>query len=365
MTIFSRRSTRPVDSSVGAPPVPRLKSTTASGRPAWIPIDSTWQSTPFTPVDSTEPARPGSPEAESTPVDPPTAQSRPDPGARLDPTPQPDPIPVDSGRDWVVDLGLAVGGIAAIVASFETLKQLAHLVGWGHLDWLLPLTLDSFVITATRVWLSRRTKSKKVKDFARTNAMAAIALSLGGNATFHAIGANAWHPGDQFWLLVVAVSSVPPLAIGLISHLAVLRSQDSVFAAVEQERADRSTRPADPIKSTHQPATESTAESTDGASPAGATRVESTALVPDSTRPNAEPSPVESTGTPEGSTQEVDPLLDQARALDREHRANKGKPIGAEPLRKQLGVGASRARALRDAVHGLHAVGSDLSAVNQ
>ena len=151
--------------------------------------------------------------------------------------------PTVPGRDWVVDLGLTAAGLAAIAASYSALKGLAHLTGWGRLDWLLWVAIDIYALTATRVWLSRRTKSKKVRRFAAYNSVGAIGLSLVGNAAYHAIHAKAWNLGGHFWMLVVAVSSVPPAIIGLIGHLAVLRTRDAEFAADESVEAGASQTP--------------------------------------------------------------------------------------------------------------------------
>lgn len=145
---------------------------------------------------------------------------------------------VPAGRDWLVDFGLIAAGLAAIAASYSALKGLAHITGWGRLDWLLWVAIDIYALTATRVWLSSRTKSQKVRRFAAYNSVGAIGLSLAGNAAYHAIHAHAWNLGGHFWMLVVAVSSVPPVIIGLIGHLAVLRTRDADFAAQESVGAN-------------------------------------------------------------------------------------------------------------------------------
>jgi hypothetical protein len=320
-----------------------------------------------------------------------------------------------------------------MVASFETLKKLAHLVGWGDLDWLMPTTLDTYAITATRVWLSRRTQSTKVRRFSRSNALGGIGLSLLGNATYHAIHSNAWHPHNKLWMLVVAVSSIPPIAIGLVSHLAVLRAHDAVYAAEEaaesarvgsgqadgrQGRFRRGRRPVDPgqaesgrtesgrvVRPAETPTATTAADSTE---PTG-DRVEATQS-PDARTsgpdPLTEPTPVAPTlrdrqptrprptasqpasaggpkPTPVGSdsiedtaarlgtepvsgkpTEKLDSLIKVALEIDREHRAaNKGKAMGADPLREALkamgqGVGAARSRRLRDQIKRLYEQGA-------
>lgn len=406
--IPSLRRRRPIDDAPPTvpdpaavdPTVPRLRPLHQSDAITWIPLDSTWIGSPRVdpstqpestsrpdpaPADSPDSTRlvhrvASGPEAGAAaptaawPAEPTDSESR----RRVDPSrPDPpnsvDPTQADSGRDWVVDLGLTIGGLAAIIASFKTLKDLAHLAGWGDLDWLLPLTLDTFVITATRVWLSRRTRSRKVRRFAMANAIGAIALSLAGNASYHAINAGAWHLGRYFWLLIVAVSSIPPLAIGLISHLAVLRGQDVVFAAAEQ-RAAASARLADSTHPTRPDSADPTLESItrpepirEPTDPADQAPAAGDVLAPDpaseSTRvdPGVDPTQEPADPTPEQDepAEDVDPLLPRARELDAKHRQEKRKPIGAETLRRELGVGAKRARDLRDAVHGLQMINND------
>lgn len=283
----------------------------------------------------------------------------------------------DDRRDWVVDLGIAVGGLAAIVASFTTLRHLGAYTGWGRLDWLLPTTLDTFVITTTRVWQSRRTKSAKVRQFAAGNAIGAIVLSLAGNAVYHAIHAGAWEPGQHMWLLVVLVSSIPPIAIGLISHLAVLRGRDSEFAAEEARQAGR------PAPTAPQPAYPTPTQT----APVPAVAPDSTAS-PDPTPPLAEPAPTESTAPRPASTDPGptdsdspnpnqveragrkrpapaptgkgpdDPLLDEAVEYAAQHFERTGRKIGAEPLADHFKIGTKRSRLLRDAVHGIRAAES-------
>jgi hypothetical protein len=72
------------------------------------------------------------------------------------------------------------------------------------------------------VWLSQATNSVRAQRFARTNAIGAILLSLAGNAAWHLIAANLLAVS---WPIVLGVGSVPALVLGLVSHLAVLRSQ--------------------------------------------------------------------------------------------------------------------------------------------
>src|SRR5438067_844006 len=126
-------------------------------------------------------------------------------------------------RDLWVSLGLSVSALSALVSSFSGLRSLALLAGWVPLMApLLPLTIDAYAMTATRVWLADTTTAERARRFARSNAIGAILLSLVGNATAHLITAGLL---GVTWVVVLCVGAVPPVVLGLVSHLAVLRRQ--------------------------------------------------------------------------------------------------------------------------------------------
>jgi Protein of unknown function (DUF2637) len=137
-------------------------------------------------------------------------------------------------RDPVL-LGAAwVAGIAAAVASWSALYGLALRTGWSH--WtapLFPLTVDAYAVAALRVWLGRATASATARTRARRNAVLAIAASMAGNAALHAAAAHVY---VITWPVVVAVSAVPPVTLGLVSHLFALRSMaaESATAALPE-----------------------------------------------------------------------------------------------------------------------------------
>jgi hypothetical protein len=195
-------------------------------------------------------------------------------------------------RDWWVLGGMTVTAISAAVSSFSGLRSLADATGWpGPLSPLLPLTVDAYAMTATRIWLSPVTRSKRAQRFARWNAIGAILLSLLGNAAWHLIAAGVL---VMSWQIIVVVGAVPPAVLGLLSHLAVLRGQDEE----------------------------------DG------------------------PPPM-STGQDEATTDEDGGggrLLEAALAADATHRAEHGKAITRDELRIQLHVSTERATALLRAV---------------
>jgi hypothetical protein len=192
-------------------------------------------------------------------------------------------------RDWWVIAGMTVTALSAAISSFSGLRSLAAATGWPEaLSPLLPFTIDAYAMTATRVWLSSLTHSVHARRFARWNAVMAITLSLVGNAAWHLIAAKVLMPS---WPIVVLTGAVPPAVLGLLSHLAVLRGQDD-----EGETPPRGTEPD---------------ERQDDAAPDGDDR-----------------------------------LLEAARTADAVYRAEHGKPITRDELRKQLHVSTERASTL-------------------
>jgi len=197
-------------------------------------------------------------------------------------------------RDWWVVAGMTVTALSAAVSSFSGLRSLAAATGWPEaLSPLLPFTIDAYAMTATRVWLSGATRSERAQRFARWNAIGAITLSLLGNAAWHLIAANVLAVS---WPIVVFVGAVPPAVLGLLSHLAVLRGQDDEDVALS-------------------PSTEQDEhQGEDG--------------------PSAK------------AADHDDQLLEAARAADAAHRAEHGKAITRDELRKQLRVSTERASQL-------------------
>jgi hypothetical protein len=146
--------------------------------------------------------------------------------------------PTESQRDVLFALGMAAVSLAAAISSYSGLASLADLVGWNHrLALLLPLTIDAYALTATRVWLSPKTASRRARRWAKGNAIGAIATSVAGNAVAHAANAHVFH---VTWPVVVAVSAIPSIVLGLITHLWHLRNTPeaaSAPVAVEAETA--------------------------------------------------------------------------------------------------------------------------------
>jgi Protein of unknown function (DUF2637) len=191
-------------------------------------------------------------------------------------------------RDWWVIAGMTVTACAAAISSFSGLRSLAAATGWAEaLAPLLPFTIDAYAMTATRVWLSKATRSEVARRFARWNAIGAIGLSLIGNAAWHLIAAKVL---NVTWPIVVLVGAVPPAVLGLLSHLAVPRGQDDEDGAM----------PISTELPEHQDKTDSSG----------------------------------------------DGLLEAARAADAANRTEHGKPITRDELRKALHVSTGRASEL-------------------
>lgn len=217
-------------------------------------------------------------------------------------------------RDWWVSLGMSVSAVSAAVSSFSGLRSLAEMAGWAApMASLLPLTVDAYAMTATRVWLSGSTASVRARRFAKWNAIGAILLSLAGNAAYHLIAA---HLLAVSWMIVLAVGAVPPVVLGLVSHLAVLRTQADAPEPRTEPRA------VDVVPTT---------------------AVESAVRTPYPT---------------------VDKLVEAAFAADAAWRAaHDGRPINRDELRKALRVSGARASAaLRAIREGRGAMGEQSAA---
>jgi hypothetical protein len=225
-------------------------------------------------------------------------------------------IMADEGprRDLWVSLGMMVSAIAAGFSSFAGLRGLAGVTGWGGMAPLFALCLDAYALTAIRVWLTSSPESQQMRAFARVNAVGAILLSLAGNAAWHLIAAGLV---SVTWPIVMVVGGVPPVILGLVTHLAVLRR-----SPVPGQRPVPVSAPVVP---------EPAAEGGDiGLSTVP--RVGPTEPV----RPETGGPPAPNYATPEE-------LLAAARRADEAHRAENGRPISRDQLRRVLGVSGTRA----------------------
>ncbi|WP_020577336.1 hypothetical protein [Actinopolymorpha alba] len=211
---------------------------------------------------------------------------------------------------------------AAAVASATALASLARATAWaGWSSWLLPVSLDVLAAFAVFEWASKSTPDV-ARAYARVLAVAALGVSVLGNAVSHLVSAGIVRPG---WLLVVLVGAIPPAALGTAVHLAVLAS-----APVQSRRSGRRTVPA--------AAAENSVPVDKGARPS----TKSSATAVRSPRPelSPRPAPVQLRPVPSGDDEE---LVTRVRQLDEQHRVEHGRPISRDKLRAALGCNNERA----------------------
>ncbi|WP_219498550.1 hypothetical protein [Nonomuraea ceibae] len=170
-------------------------------------------------------------------------------------------------RDWWTIGGVGVVAAAAVIASFTAQAGLGHLAGWDaalalpggieiSLSWLLPLCVDAYGAVATRITVNAK-YSAETRRHALIHAVGAVVVSIIGNAIYHALEAGVLHLGSSRWVLVVAVSMVPPVALGALAHLMALCARDDTHAKpapAEPAPAPTPTRTEDFSRPTEVPA---------------------------------------------------------------------------------------------------------------
>lgn len=170
------------------------------------------------------------------------------------------------GHDVWTLLGVGVVALAAAVLSFDSLRALAERAGYGTaLAALLPLAVDAQAVVATRAWLSPATPAR-ARRYARTLALSAVAGSVTGNAGEHAMAAAGVAAP---WWVVVAIASVPPVALAATAHLAALLAVHRPTPdQAEQEAAepDTSSQPETGTHATEHPTEPITVRSPERAS---------------------------------------------------------------------------------------------------
>jgi hypothetical protein len=206
---------------------------------------------------------------------------------------------------WLIG-GLLVVWAAAMIASFSTLAGLAAAAGWhGRSAWLLPLCLDALGMSAGRVWMNPKAPGS-ARSYARVVTLAAVVLSVLGNAAGHMVTTGYVVPG---LVLVVLVGAVPPASIAAVVHLAVL-----VWSPVPGRRTREQVVPQPPVE-------QKPAEHVDKPKPAR--------------KPSAKAEPV---------SDEV--LYQRAKHVAEAYERERGKPISRDALKKELGVSSGRASAV-------------------
>jgi hypothetical protein len=136
-------------------------------------------------------------------------------------------------RDLWALSSMTVAATSAAVASFSGLRGLASAAGWPeHLAWLLPVRVDAYAMTSTRLWLAGRTRHRRARRFAAANALVAIAGSVVGNAVYHAVSTGLL---PVSWPIVISVGAVPATVLGLIAHLHALHGRTEPAGTAEAE----------------------------------------------------------------------------------------------------------------------------------
>lgn len=139
---------------------------------------------------------------------------------------------IKHGNGWEfnrISAGLYTVYTSGILGSFSALYDLAvdyggwnNGVGFLRLGILLPLCIDVYWLTALGVAIDS-SRGNRDRIWAAVHALAAIALSVTGNLLYHEL-----HAGDMRLdhvtsaLLVAVIGSVPVLAAGALTHLAIL-----------------------------------------------------------------------------------------------------------------------------------------------
>ncbi|MGN9786613.1 DUF2637 domain-containing protein [Nonomuraea sp. ZG12] len=150
-------------------------------------------------------------------------------------------------RDWWTIGGVGVVAAAAVIASFTAQAGLGRLAGWDaalalpggieiSLSWLLPLCVDAYGAVATRITVNAK-YSAETRRHALIHAVGAVVVSIIGNAIYHALEADVLVLGTSRWVLVVAVSMVPPVALGALAHLMALCARDDTTEPAPSEPA--------------------------------------------------------------------------------------------------------------------------------
>lgn len=218
---------------------------------------------------------------------------------------------------------LAVIGAAALVVSARYLALLAQILGWETwTSWLLPVAVDLLAAYAVRCWLSGDAEVD-VRRFARKVAIAALAVSILGNAAAHILIAWPGLLGDVARIaLTVGVGAVPPIALFVAVHLYAIGA-----SPLPTRRASPRVDVGSGVVHSPEPQSLPEVEASESATPVTpqlhAVRV-------------ADEFPTV--------------MLEQARELDSTHMNEHGRPMSQDKLRTTFGIGKERAAKLQRAI---------------
>ena len=150
------------------------------------------------------------------------------------------------GWDRWIGAGLLVVAAAGATLSCTSLAGLARACGYGpQLAWLLPVSIDAYAFVAMRVWLAAA-GDRRVVVWAALSGWLAIAASIAGNATYHAIEtgrgaelvAGQWQAGIAIVVLVGAAPAVFVGAAVTLLHLARPRALEMEVSSVPVEQPE-------------------------------------------------------------------------------------------------------------------------------
>lgn len=217
---------------------------------------------------------------------------------------------VENEPDRLVRWGLLVVGLACIVASGDVLVYVAHRAGWdGWRAYMLPVLIDLPGFLGGRIWLRRARTSADTRRYARGLTLAALSVSILGNAIGHLVKSNHLTPGVA---LVILTGIVAPVVLWAVLHLDALLTPTVAV----------------PVRD---------------AAPVPAEKPESKPKTEKKTAPPKAPVPKPSPDEPVNDVE-----MQAARHADRDYRAdNGGKPITRDALKSALApCGTTKATAL-------------------
>lgn len=140
----------------------------------------------------------------------------------------------------------AVVAAVAAVVSFEHMRYVGHVAGEEWRSWLIPLSVDGQLISATLVaWFARK-EGRGIPGITLLSLILGLWASVGANIVSALLAGSEALPEGWGWL-PVAVGVWPPIALALAFE-SVLRLRDLTGAprAVDQEASAPASVPSAP-----------------------------------------------------------------------------------------------------------------------
>jgi hypothetical protein len=200
------------------------------------------------------------------------------------------------------------------LCGFGLVQPFPGIVPWRlNTAFTLPVGVEAYGAYAMSAWLSPATPDN-ARVFAKWSALGSLALGMLGQVAYHLL--SAAHQARAPWPVVVVVACLPVITLGFGAALAHLLHAASMTPAAEQSTQD---------------------------------------VPPPQQRPDQDEKQQEEEPAVKAAPMLPVELIDQARALDTEHRlANFGKPISRDNLKLQLGIATDKATALVHLVRAEH-----------